>query len=204
MAVTTTARVLDRQELDAMVDELLADLPPDRTEPEVFWGEQFDRGLALVHFPVGRGGLGSAPGLQGPVQRRILKAGASRPGSRNIIGYGMVAPTLVAHGTDEQNDRYLRAIFTCEEIWCQLFSEPGAGSDVASLATRAERDGDEWLLNGQKVWTTVAHLARARSPAGPDERGPAQAPGHHLLPRRHGSAGSGGATALPDHGRGRV
>jgi len=143
-----------------MVDELLADLPPDRTEPEVFWGEQFDRGLAWVHFPVGRGGLGVSPGLQGPVQRRILKAGATSPGLRNIIGYGMVAPTLVAHGTDEQNDRYLRAIFTCEEIWCQLFSEPGAGSDVASLATRAERDGDEWLLNGQKVWTTVAHLAR--------------------------------------------
>ena len=143
-----------------MVDELLADFPPERTEPEVFWGEQFDRGLAWVHFPVGRGGLGVSPGLQGPVQRRILKAGATSPGLRNIIGYGMVAPTLVAHGTDEQIDRYLRAIFTCEEIWCQLFSEPGAGSDVASLATRAERDGDEWVINGQKVWTTVAHLAQ--------------------------------------------
>jgi alkylation response protein AidB-like acyl-CoA dehydrogenase len=159
-AVTTTAKVLDRQELDAMVDELLADLPPDRTEPEVFWGEQFDRGLAWVHFPVGRGGLGISPGLQGTVQRRILRAGASSPGLRNIIGYGMVAPTLVAHGTDEQIERYLRPIFTCEEIWCQLFSEPGAGSDVASLATRAERDGDEWVINGQKVWTTVAHLAQ--------------------------------------------
>ena len=77
----------------------------------------------------------------------------------NIIGLGMVAPTIVAHGTDRQQQRYLRPLFTCEEIWCQLFSEPGAGSDVAGLATRAVRDGDEWVLNGQKVWTTVAHLA---------------------------------------------
>ena len=71
----------------------------------------------------------------------------------------MVAPTVVAHGTPAQQQRYLRPLFTCEEIWCQLFSEPGAGSDVASLATRAVPDGDEWVLNGQKVWTTVAHLA---------------------------------------------
>ena len=66
---------------------------------------------------------------------------------------------MVAHGTEDQQERYLRPLFTCEEIWCQLFSEPGAGSDVASLATRAVRDGDEWVVNGQKVWTTVAHLA---------------------------------------------
>ncbi len=72
----------------------------------------------------------------------------------------MAAPTILTMGSDAQKRRYLRPLFTCEEIWCQLFSEPGAGSDVASLATRAVKDGDEWILNGQKVWTTLAHTAR--------------------------------------------
>jgi alkylation response protein AidB-like acyl-CoA dehydrogenase len=72
----------------------------------------------------------------------------------------MCAPTVVTHGSDDQKRRYLRPLFTGDEIWCQLFSEPGAGSDVAGLSMRAVRDGDEWVLNGQKVWTTLAHIAR--------------------------------------------
>jgi alkylation response protein AidB-like acyl-CoA dehydrogenase len=72
----------------------------------------------------------------------------------------MGAPTVVAHGTVEQMERWLRPMFTAEEVWCQLFSEPGAGSDVAGLATRAVKDGDEWIVNGQKVWTTLAHTSR--------------------------------------------
>ena len=83
----------------------------------------------------------------------------SQPADRNPIGYGMAAPTIVTLGTEAQKQRYLRPLFTCEEIWCQLFSEPGAGSDVASLSTRAIRDGEEWMVNGQKVWTTLAHVA---------------------------------------------
>jgi len=153
-----TARIAE--DLDERVDRLLDDMPPKSVRPEEFLGEQFDRGLAWVHFPVGAGGSGLSPGLQQRVTSRLARAGAPFPGLRNVIGYGMVAPTLVAHGTPEQQHRYLRPLFTCEEIWCQLFSEPGAGSDVAGLATRAERDGDEWVVNGQKVWTTLAHLAR--------------------------------------------
>jgi alkylation response protein AidB-like acyl-CoA dehydrogenase len=77
-----------------------------------------------------------------------------------MMGVGMAGPTLVAFGTEEQQEQLLRPTFTCDALWCQMFSEPGAGSDLAALATRAERDGDEWVLNGQKVWTSMAHVAR--------------------------------------------
>ncbi len=149
----------DEEAVRELVEGLLSDVPPGSTAPEVFLGAQFDRGLAWVHYPKGRGGLGLSPSLHQLVLATLRDAGAPHPALRNVIGYGMVAPTLLAHGTDAQVDRYLRPLFTGEEIWCQLFSEPGAGSDVASLATRAEPDGDEWVLNGQKVWTTLAHLA---------------------------------------------
>jgi alkylation response protein AidB-like acyl-CoA dehydrogenase len=82
------------------------------------------------------------------------------PRPTNIIGIGMGGPTVIAWGSEDVKQRFLRGIATNEEIWCQLFSEPGAGSDVAGLATRAERDGDEWVQNGQKVWTSLAHDAR--------------------------------------------
>ncbi|MFY9784005.1 MAG: acyl-CoA dehydrogenase family protein [Acidimicrobiales bacterium] len=146
-------------DLDELIDDLVATYPPASTDPVKFLGEQFDRGLAWVHFPVGNGGLSLTPADQLHVQRRLSKLGAANAAMRNIIGYGMVAPTLVIHGTEEQKARFLRPLFTGEEIWCQLFSEPGAGSDVATLSTRAERDGDEWIVNGQKVWTTLAHIA---------------------------------------------
>jgi len=144
-------------DLDALIDDLVTSFPPSTTSPVAFLGHQFDRGLAWTHFPLGQGGLGLSPADQLYTLRRLAKLGAPSAVGRNVIGYGMVAPTIVAHGTDEQKGRFLRPLFTGEEIWCQLFSEPGAGSDVATLATRAERDGDEWIITGQKVWTTLAH-----------------------------------------------
>src|SRR6185436_10032577 len=108
----------------------------------------------------GQGGLDVSPKLQKLVDERLRAAGAPFTAMRNPIGLGMAAPTIVTHGSDEQKRRYLRPLFTSEEIWCQMFSEPGAGSDVAGLSMRAIRDGDEWVVNGQKVWTTLAHLSR--------------------------------------------
>jgi alkylation response protein AidB-like acyl-CoA dehydrogenase len=183
-------QVLDRCE------ELLREHDPASISAKEFLGAQYDAGLAWVHFPEGSGGLGLIPRLQRPVAERLARAKAPLPYGRNPIGYGMGAPTLVAHGSDAQLARYLRPLFTGEEIWCQLFSEPGAGSDVASLSTSAVRDGDEWIINGQKVWTTLAHLSRwgmliARTdPDAPKHKGMTyfvidmQAPGVEVRPLR--------------------
>ena len=144
----------------ALCQQLLEELPPKETDPVTFLGRQFDLGLAWVHFPEGNGGLGLSPKVQRTINETLHSAGAPVAAYRNVIGHGMGAPTIVTHGSDEQKARYLRPLFTGEEVWCQLFSEPGAGSDVAGLATKAVRDGDEWIVNGQKVWTTLAHLSK--------------------------------------------
>jgi alkylation response protein AidB-like acyl-CoA dehydrogenase len=149
----------DEQLVNERLDALLAEHDP-KGDARAFLGAQFDAGLAWVHFPEGYGGLGVSPKLQRVVNERIAAVGGPNSYWRNPIGSGMGAPTVVTHGSEEQKQRYLKPLFTGEEVWCQLFSEPGAGSDVASLATRAVRDGDEWVVNGQKVWTTLAHLSR--------------------------------------------
>ena len=126
-----------------------------------FNNARFDVGLAWVHYPEGLGGLGVSRALQNVVDAEFAAAGA--PGHNaelNAIGLGMAAPTILAYGSDEQQQRWLRPLWTGEEIWCQLFSEPGAGSDLAALATRAVKDGEEWVANGQKVWTSLAQLAK--------------------------------------------
>jgi alkylation response protein AidB-like acyl-CoA dehydrogenase len=142
------------------VRRLLAEHPPGTTPARDFLAAQFDAGLSWVHFPAGHGGLGIDRAAQLQVDELLRDAGAPAPPPECIIGLGMAAEVLVAHGTAGQRTRHLRRIFTGEEIWCQLFSEPGAGSDVAGLATRAEPSVGGWRVTGQKVWTSVAHLAR--------------------------------------------
>ncbi len=146
--------------VEDLATQLLEQCDPKVNDAATFLGAQFDAGLAWVHFPVGNGGLGLNPKLQKVVNERLFPAGAPSAYYRNPIGYGMCGPTVVAWGTEEQKKRYLRPLFTGEEIWCQLFSEPGAGSDFAGLASKGVHDGDEWIVNGQKVWTTLAHLSR--------------------------------------------
>ncbi len=149
-------------EIREMTRELVADVPPDQVDQFEFRGAQFDRGLALVQFPEGLGGLGlSSRRLQTAVDAELWAAGVTYHDLNiNPIGIGMGAPVVLTYASDEQKQRLLRPMYTGEEVWCQMFSEPGSGSDVAGLSSRAVRDGDEWIVNGQKVWTTLAHVSR--------------------------------------------
>ncbi|MFM8553259.1 MAG: acyl-CoA dehydrogenase family protein [Acidimicrobiales bacterium] len=158
--MSTQTVAADEATIAALTDELLEKHPPKKCSVVEFLGAQFDMGLAWVHFPVGHGGLGANPKHQRVVNEKLSAAGAPFSMPRNPIGHGMCGPTVVEWGSDEQRKRYLRPLFTGEEVWCQLFSEPGSGSDFAGLSSKGVRDGDEWVVNGQKVWTTLAHRAK--------------------------------------------
>ncbi|MGA0782023.1 MAG: acyl-CoA dehydrogenase family protein [Ilumatobacteraceae bacterium] len=160
MSTATISVSADEARVAELVDRLLSEFPPAATDPATFLGAQFDLGLAWVHFDEENGGLGLNPKLQRLINERLSSAGAPNPVARNPIGHGMCGPTVAVWGSPEQKKRYLRPLFTGEEVWCQLFSEPGSGSDFAGLSAKGVRDGDEWIVNGQKVWTTLAHLSR--------------------------------------------
>jgi alkylation response protein AidB-like acyl-CoA dehydrogenase len=154
---------LTADDLRGQVREFLAGHDPAAMDRLDFLRARFDAGLAWVHYPPGLGGQGLSRALQPAVDGEFAAAGApNNSPERNGIGLGMAAPTVLAYGNDEQQKRWLRPLWTGEEIWCQLFSEPGAGSDLAGLATRAVRDEEHgrWVVTGQKVWTSSAHLAR--------------------------------------------
>ncbi|MBK7321471.1 MAG: acyl-CoA dehydrogenase family protein [Candidatus Microthrix sp.] len=148
----------DAAKVETALDALLADHDPKAEGYEEFRGHQFDAGLAWVQYPEGNGGLGVAPQLQRNVNRRLAEAGAP-PMDLSMFFIALAGPTIVTHGDEAVKQRFLRPMFTGEEKWCQLFSEPGAGSDFAGLGCKAVKDGDEWVINGQKVWNTLAHIA---------------------------------------------
>jgi alkylation response protein AidB-like acyl-CoA dehydrogenase len=144
-----------------------ANLPPvphfSSPSEEVAWGREWQRALARdrwvgIHWPARYGGRGATPELVAIFNAEYARARA--PQLVNRVGINLAGPTLLAHGTAEQKQRWLAPILTADEIWCQLFSEPGAGSDLAGLSTRATSDDGGWRLSGQKVWTSYALFAR--------------------------------------------
>ncbi len=141
------------------LDKLLTDHPPASLSPVDFLGARYDAGLAWVHFHPGFGGLGLPASLQ-PLINRTLGAAGAPDANANYVGVHQAAAAVHAFAPDDLRRRWLRPAFTNEEYWCQLFSEPGAGSDLAGLSTAAVQDDDGWVVIGQKVWTSFAHIAR--------------------------------------------
>jgi alkylation response protein AidB-like acyl-CoA dehydrogenase len=153
---------MTEDELRARTRALLEEVHPEKVASVPFRSAQYEHGLAWVHFPKGYGGLGLSPKMNLTVLDEISKHSSvvHHDPPASIIGIGMGAPVVLTYGTEEMKKTLLPRIFSGEDIWCQMFSEPNAGSDVAGLSTRAVLDGDDWVVNGQKVWTTVAHISK--------------------------------------------
>jgi alkylation response protein AidB-like acyl-CoA dehydrogenase len=152
------------EEVRAWLDANLELPPPFHSlDGEIEWGRAWQAKLAAarwvgIHWPAEYGGRGASPVQVAIFNMEYARSRAPQPVNR--VGINLAGPTLLAHGTDAQKQRWLPAILDAREIWCQLFSEPGAGSDLASLATRAAPTEGGWLLSGQKVWTSYARQAR--------------------------------------------
>jgi alkylation response protein AidB-like acyl-CoA dehydrogenase len=142
---------IDRGDVDALGAARRA------ADPDEVWKRVAAGGYVVPTWPREHGGLGVPAKVSAAIARTL--ACYKLPRFNNPVGVDMVGPAIQQWGTDEQKARYLRPIAGYEEIWCQLFSEPGAGSDLAGLATRAVRDGDTWVVTGQKLWTSLADVA---------------------------------------------
>jgi alkylation response protein AidB-like acyl-CoA dehydrogenase len=153
-----------RDELRAWLAENPAGVPPAGDEDDLYaWRRDFQRrlaaaGWAAVHWPREYGGRGATLTESAIFFEELGRSGSPLPA--NALGLLLAGPTIMAWGTQEQKDRYLAPIVTADEIWCQGFSEPEAGSDLASLKTRAVKDGDGWVITGQKVWTSGAQYSK--------------------------------------------
>jgi alkylation response protein AidB-like acyl-CoA dehydrogenase len=153
-----------RDELRAWFADHDAGHEPDGDEDAHYaWRRDFQReladgGWAAVHWPTEYGGRGATLTQSAIFFEELGRSGAPLPA--NVLGLLLAGPTIMTWGTPEQKDRYLTPILTAEEIWCQGFSEPDAGSDLASLKTRAVKDGDDWVITGQKVWTSAAQYSK--------------------------------------------
>ena len=156
-----TAASPDTAPSDAEIERLVGDWVDDNWDPDLtlgqWWQRMADSGYAHPALPQHAYGKGWSPSAA----VRVMRVFADRQvvGPPPGLGYMLAAPTIADHGTPEQIDRYIPQILNGREAWCQLFSEPAAGSDLAGLQTRAERDGDEWTVTGQKVWTSQGHYA---------------------------------------------
>ena len=132
--------------------------PLDTLDQRKAWQRTlYEAGFVGMGWPREYGGQAARPMEQAIVAEEMARANV--PGAINSLGLGIVGPTLIAHGAEAQKQRHIRRILTAEDIWCQLYSEPDSGSDLASLKTSAVRDGDDWLINGQKVWTSLGPIA---------------------------------------------
>ena len=136
---------------------------PEDEEERYLFRRDWDRklhsgGWVGINWPVEYGGRGATLVERGIFAEEMARARA--PESLNIIGQNLAGPTILRHGTEEQKKRFLPRIISSVDIWCQGFSEPGAGSDLASVRTRAERSGDKFIVNGQKVWTSFAQYSQ--------------------------------------------
>ena len=163
LAFSTAEQALAEDVRGWLGDNLV--LPPkfDDLGEEVEWGRRWQAKLASarwvgIHWPREYGGRSATPAEVAVFNAEYARARAPQPVNR--VGINLAGPTLLAHGSDEQKARWLPRILTADEIWCQLFSEPEAGSDLASLSTKATPVGGGWVLNGQKVWTSYAQFAR--------------------------------------------